>query len=244
MIVTGVGVGLGRECVDAGAPRGRQRRHRGPHPGEARRRRGRARPDGRAPRRAGRPTSPTPTPARRSSRRHGALRSVDALVQVAAFEYVCGGLYETDLDDVAPGVRDQRARGPHRPAAGGQGDEGGGRRRRSCSSARSRCSSRRCRRPATRRRRARCSRTMYYLADELGADNIRCNMVVPSWMWGPPVEMFVRRRPSSKGISDEEALQEIVGGFPLAPHDRGRRGRRRRRCSSPPTTPRPSPAST
>ncbi len=26
---------------------------------------------------------------------------------------------------------------------------------------------------------------MYYLADELGADNIRCNMVVPSWMWGP-----------------------------------------------------------
>ncbi len=32
---------------------------------------------------------------------------------------------------------------------------------------------------------------MYYLADELGADNIRCNMVVPSWMWGPNVEMYV-----------------------------------------------------
>ena len=57
----------------------------------------------------------------------------------------------------------------------------------------------RCRRRATPPRRARCSRHMYYLADELGADNIRCNMVVPSWMWGPPVADVRRRaRPSRR----------------------------------------------
>jgi NAD(P)-dependent dehydrogenase (short-subunit alcohol dehydrogenase family) len=33
---------------------------------------------------------------------------------------------------------------------------------------------------------------MYYLADELGPDRIRVNMVVPSWMWGPPVQAFVK----------------------------------------------------
>jgi NAD(P)-dependent dehydrogenase (short-subunit alcohol dehydrogenase family) len=57
--------------------------------------------------------------------------------------------------------------------------------------------------------------TMYYLADELGADNIRCNMVVPSWMWGPPVQAFVEGKAKHKGISTEEVLQEIVGDFPL-----------------------------
>ena len=57
--------------------------------------------------------------------------------------------------------------------------------------------------------------TMYYLADELGPDNIRCNMVIPSWMWGPAVEMFVKGQAKQKKISREDALQEIVGGFPL-----------------------------
>ena len=56
---------------------------------------------------------------------------------------------------------------------------------------------------------------MYYLADELGPHNIRCNMVVPSWMWGPPVEMHLKSQAKHKRISREEALQEIVGRFPL-----------------------------
>ena len=46
-------------------------------------------------------------------------------------------------------------------------------------------------------------------------DNIRCNMVVPSWMWGPPVEMFVKGQAKQSKVSKEEALQGIVGGFPL-----------------------------
>jgi len=57
--------------------------------------------------------------------------------------------------------------------------------------------------------------TMYYLADELGADNIRCNMVVPSWMWGPPVQMYGEGTAKHKGIPVEEALNDIVSGFPL-----------------------------
>jgi NAD(P)-dependent dehydrogenase (short-subunit alcohol dehydrogenase family) len=56
---------------------------------------------------------------------------------------------------------------------------------------------------------------MYYLADELGADNIRCNMVVPSWMWGPNVEMYVNGTATSQGITPEEVLEGIVGTFPL-----------------------------
>ena len=69
VIVTGVGVGLGRECVDRRAPRGRQRRAWRP----ARRRRSRRRrpssiPSGERVDGACRPTSPTPTRAPRSSR--------------------------------------------------------------------------------------------------------------------------------------------------------------------------------
>ncbi|GAA3231363.1 SDR family oxidoreductase [Actinocorallia longicatena] len=57
--------------------------------------------------------------------------------------------------------------------------------------------------------------TMYYLAHELGPSNIRCNMVVPSWMWGPPVQMLVDYNASTKNITKEEAINEIVGDFPL-----------------------------
>jgi NAD(P)-dependent dehydrogenase (short-subunit alcohol dehydrogenase family) len=55
----------------------------------------------------------------------------------------------------------------------------------------------------------------YYLADELGADNIRVNMVVPSWMWGPPVEMYVNYTAQEKGVPPEQVLEGIVGQFPL-----------------------------
>jgi NAD(P)-dependent dehydrogenase (short-subunit alcohol dehydrogenase family) len=56
---------------------------------------------------------------------------------------------------------------------------------------------------------------MYYLTDELGPDNIRFNMVIPSWMWGPPVEMFVNGTADHQGRTKEEVLEGIVGKFPL-----------------------------
>jgi NAD(P)-dependent dehydrogenase (short-subunit alcohol dehydrogenase family) len=54
----------------------------------------------------------------------------------------------------------------------------------------------------------------YYLADELGPDNIRVNMVVPSWMWGPPVEMYVDMM-AKDGKTREDVLEEITGTFPM-----------------------------
>ncbi|HTI75006.1 MAG TPA: SDR family oxidoreductase [Mycobacterium sp.] len=55
----------------------------------------------------------------------------------------------------------------------------------------------------------------YYLADELGVDNIRVNMVVPSWMWGPPIEMYIDFKAQKDGVSKAEVLEGIVGRFPL-----------------------------
>jgi len=39
--------------------------------------------------------------------------------------------------------------------------------------------------------------SMYYLAKELGPSRIRVNTVVPSWMWGPPVQTYVAPRPAA-----------------------------------------------
>ena len=139
---------------------------------------------------------------------------VDALVQVAAFEHSWGGLYATDfatwrqafetnvvgaLTVIRPAAESMKARGggsivligsqsmfkPSLPQAGYAASKGA------------------------------LLSAMYYLADELGPDGIRCNMVVPSWMWGPPVEMFIKGQAKQEKISKEEALQKIVGGFPL-----------------------------
>ena len=40
-------------------------------------------------------------------------------------------------------------------------------------------------------------------------------MVVPSWMWGPPVQMYVDYKAQTDGVSPEEVLDGIAGGFPL-----------------------------
>ena len=56
---------------------------------------------------------------------------------------------------------------------------------------------------------------MYYLAQELGADNVRVNMVVPSWMWGPPVEGFLSARAKNEKRPLEDVVKEITGKFAL-----------------------------
>ena len=56
---------------------------------------------------------------------------------------------------------------------------------------------------------------MYYLADELGADGTRVNMVVPSWMWGPPVEAFVKMRAKAEGLSEDAVKADIQSRIPL-----------------------------
>jgi NAD(P)-dependent dehydrogenase (short-subunit alcohol dehydrogenase family) len=56
---------------------------------------------------------------------------------------------------------------------------------------------------------------IYYLADELGPDNIRCNMVIPSWMWGPNVELYVSGTARHQGRSEDDVLKDLVADFAL-----------------------------
>jgi NAD(P)-dependent dehydrogenase (short-subunit alcohol dehydrogenase family) len=56
---------------------------------------------------------------------------------------------------------------------------------------------------------------MYYMAKELGPDRIRVNMVVPTWMWGPPVKMYAQWQAKTRGISEAEVVGEITANMPL-----------------------------
>ncbi len=60
------------------------------------------------------------------------------------------------------------------------------------------------------------------LAGELGAAHIRVNAVVPGWMAGPSVDMYLQMTAQSRGISEEEVLQELCEPVPLGmiPSDR------------------------
>ena len=139
--------------------------------------------------------------------------SVDALVQVAAFEYVFGGLHETDLDTWRQAFETNvlGAMTVLRPVAKAMEAGGGG--------SVVLIGSQSMFKPAMPQAGYAASKgalltTMYYLADELGAHDIRCNMVVPSWMWGPACRCTSACRPRAGG-SDDEVVQEIVGDFPL-----------------------------
>ena len=139
--------------------------------------------------------------------------SVDAVVQVAAYEYVFGGLHETDLDTWRQAFETNvlGAMTILRPVAKAM-EAGGGSIVLIGSQSMFKPSMPQAGYAASK---AALLTAMYYLADELGAHDIRCNMVVPSWMWGPPVQMYVGMQADSKGISREEALHDIVGDFPL-----------------------------
>ena len=56
---------------------------------------------------------------------------------------------------------------------------------------------------------------MYALAPELGAYKIRVNTVVPSWMWGPNVGMYVDWQSGVQGRPKEEIRAELDAKFAL-----------------------------
>ncbi len=56
---------------------------------------------------------------------------------------------------------------------------------------------------------------MYYMANELGPQKIRVNMVVPTWMWGPPVAMYVKMTAKQRGVSEDVVKGEITARMPL-----------------------------
>ena len=54
-----------------------------------------------------------------------------------------------------------------------------------------------------------------HLATELGPHKIRVNTVVPTWMWGPPVEGYVDWMSSSQGVPPEDVIAGITKNMPL-----------------------------
>jgi NAD(P)-dependent dehydrogenase (short-subunit alcohol dehydrogenase family) len=53
------------------------------------------------------------------------------------------------------------------------------------------------------------------LATELGPYKIRVNSVVPGWMMGPPVEMYLELASTGNGTSRDEEYAKIVAEIPL-----------------------------
>lgn len=56
---------------------------------------------------------------------------------------------------------------------------------------------------------------MLHITRELGPKKIRINMVIPTWMWGPPVEGFVHWQAKERGVPEAEVIAEITAKMPL-----------------------------
>jgi NAD(P)-dependent dehydrogenase (short-subunit alcohol dehydrogenase family) len=54
-----------------------------------------------------------------------------------------------------------------------------------------------------------------HLARELGPYKIRVNTVVPSWMWGPPVEAYVDMTAKAQNVDPEKVIGGIAAQMPL-----------------------------
>jgi NAD(P)-dependent dehydrogenase (short-subunit alcohol dehydrogenase family) len=144
----------------------------------------------------------------------GRFGSVDALIQVAAYENVWGGLYDLRFDAWRKAFETNviGALTVIRPVAAAMKEGGGG--------SVVLIGSQSMFQPALPQSGYAASKSallsaMYYLCDELGPDNIRFNMVIPSWMWGPNVEMYVNGTAANQGRTTEDVLGDIVGKFPL-----------------------------
>ena len=140
--------------------------------------------------------------------------AIDAMVQVAAYENVFGGLHEADFErwrrafdtNVLGSLTLIRAIAPEMKKAGGGSIVLIG--------------SQSMYMPQLPQAGYAASKgallsTMYYLAQELGPDRIRVNMVVPSWMWGPPVEGFVKMQAKTEGVPEQTILDGIKRRIPL-----------------------------
>ncbi|WP_415950077.1 SDR family oxidoreductase [Streptomyces sp. KLOTTS4A1] len=56
---------------------------------------------------------------------------------------------------------------------------------------------------------------MYSLAREVGPDRIRVNTVLPGWMWGPPVEAWVRFTADTEGAPEDEVKERLTSRMAL-----------------------------
>jgi NAD(P)-dependent dehydrogenase (short-subunit alcohol dehydrogenase family) len=56
---------------------------------------------------------------------------------------------------------------------------------------------------------------MYQMAVELGPSKIRVNTVIPTWMWGPPVQAYVKWQAHEQKKSEDEIVAHIAQRFPM-----------------------------
>lgn len=147
----------------------------------------------------------------RSEERFG---RIDALVQVAALDAIFGTLEQGSLDDwrrafevnVLGSVRVARA------AAASMAKRGGG--------SIVLIGTQAAFLPTTAQiaygsSKGALKTAMYYMAKELGPKKIRVNTVVPTWMWGPPVEGYVKMMAKQRGVAPEVVIGEITSRMPL-----------------------------
>ncbi|MEU7425808.1 SDR family oxidoreductase [Streptomyces sp. NPDC040750] len=142
--------------------------------------------------------------------------SVDAVVHVAAWDSYFGGLEDADfttwrsvLDvNLLGTLRMTRACLPALRAAGGGSVVFIG--TQSALAAPSQV-----RQAAYAASKGALTSAMYSLARELGPHRIRVNTVLPGWMWGPPVEAYVRFTARTEAVPEEEVLGRLTGRMAL-----------------------------
>lgn len=141
---------------------------------------------------------------------------LDALVNCAALDTVFGGVQEADFDEwrkvfdtnVIGSLQVTRAAIPHLKANGGGsivfiGSQG------------MFWPPKGFFQTAYQSSKAGLLSAVYHLANELGADKIRVNTVVPTWMWGPPVEGYVNSTAQAQGVAPEQVIAGITVNMPL-----------------------------
>lgn len=141
--------------------------------------------------------------------------SVDATVQVAALDALFGALETTPDEDFERAVRVNvvgaiqvvRAAVPHMAAAGGGSIVFVGTQAQWKPPAMSQL--------AYASSKGALLAAMRQLVQELGPKRIRVNMVVPTWMWGPPVEAWVRFEAKRRSVAEDEVVAEITRHMPL-----------------------------
>ena len=145
----------------------------------------------------------------------GRFGSVDAIVQVAALDALFGNLDSTPAEDfgkavainVTGAIQIARAAVPHMKKAGGGSIVLIG--------------SQSMWYPSIAPQLAYASSkggllsAMYHMVHELGPSKIRVNMVIPTWMWGPPVAGFVRAEAKRRGIPESDVIAGITQNMPL-----------------------------